>query len=109
MKKNYLRLQTIRLLPVSQKQLDDLEGEGTQLLQQVNLDIGEKIKESKKLDYKEYKGNVDDFRVLFEYQQVLMSILEEISKLTYLLGKGETSNEMSYSIFNAYLEQSINV
>lgn len=32
--------------------------------------------------------------------------MEEISKLIYFLGKGEVSTEMSYSIFNLYLEQS---
>ena len=85
--------------------LDDLEGEGTQLLQQVNLTIDEIIKKNQKPDFREYQEKVDDFRVLAEYQQMLMSILEEISKLTYLLGKGEISNEMSYSIFNAYLKQ----
>jgi len=89
--------------------LDDLEGEGTQLLQQVNLAIDEIIKKNQKSDYREYQEKVDDFRVLVEYQQILMSILEEISKLTYLLGKGGISKEMSYSIFNAYLEQSIQI
>lgn len=86
--------------------LDDLEREGTQLLQQINLAIDEIIKRNQKPDYREYQEKVDDFRLLLEYQQILMTVLEEISKLTYLLGKGENSNEMSYSIFNAYIEQS---
>lgn len=86
--------------------LDDLKREGAQLLQQVNLSIDEIIKKNQKLDYKEYQEKVDDFTLLLEYQQVLMTILEEISKLTYLLGKGENSNKMSYSVFNAYLKQS---
>jgi len=86
--------------------LDDLEGEGTQLLQQVNLEIDEMIKKNKKPDYREYREKVDDFRLLLEYQQILITALEEISKLTYLLGKGENSNEMSYSMFNKYLKQS---
>lgn len=86
--------------------LDDLEREGTQLLQQINLHIDEKIKKNQKPDYREYLEKIDDFRLLLEYQQILMTVLEELSKLTYLLGKGENSNEMSYSIFSAYLEQS---
>ena len=86
--------------------LDDLEGEGAQLLQQVNLAIDEIIKKNKKSDYRGYKEKVDDLRVLVEYQETLLSILEEVGKLTYLLGKGEISNEMSYSIFNTYLKQS---
>lgn len=86
--------------------LEDSKGEGTQLLQQVNLSIDEIIKENQKADYKVYQTKVNDFGVLLEHQQIIMSVLEEISKLTYLLGKGEISNEMSYSIFNMYLKQS---
>ncbi|SEW20519.1 topoisomerase IV [[Clostridium] fimetarium] len=86
--------------------IDDLEREGIQLLQQINLAFVEIIKKNQKTDYKEYQEKVDSFRLLLEYQQILMTVLEQISKLTYLLGKGENSNEMSYSIFNVYLEQS---
>lgn len=86
--------------------LDDLEREGTQLLQQVNLTIDEIIKENQIPDYREYQEKVEDFKILLEYQQILLTFLEEISKLTYLLGKGESSSEMCYSIFNIYLEQS---
>lgn len=86
--------------------LDDLKREGTQLLQQVNLAIDETIKKNQKPDYKEYQDKVNDFTLLLEYQQILMTIIEEICKLTYLLGKGESSNELSYSVFIAYLKQS---
>lgn len=86
--------------------LDDLEGEGTQLLQQVNLTISELINKNHKLDYKTYQVKVDEFSILAEYQRILINLLEEICKLTYLLGKGEISNEMSYSIYNTYLIQS---
>lgn len=86
--------------------LDDLEREGTQLLQQINLAIDEIIKKNQKPDYRDYQEKVDDLRLLLEYQHALMAVLGEISKLTYLLGKGENSIEMSYSLFNAYLEQS---
>lgn len=86
--------------------LDDFKKEGTQLLQQVNLSMDDIIKKNQKPDYREYQKKVDDFKILLEYQQILMTVLEEISKLTYLLGKGENSNEMSYSIFNTYLQQS---
>lgn len=86
--------------------LDDLKGEGTQLLQQVNLDISETINKNQKPDYKEYQESVDKFSILVEYQHILISLLDEISKLTYLFGRGDISNEMSYSIFNTYLKQS---
>ncbi len=86
--------------------LDDLEGEGTQLLQQVNLTISELINKNHELDYKTYQVKVDEFCILAEYQRILTNLLEEICKLTYSLGKGEISNEMSYSIYNTYLNQS---
>lgn len=86
--------------------LEDLEGEGTQLLQQVNLTISELINKNHKLDYKTYQVKVDELSILAEYQRILINLLEEICKLTYLLGKGEISNEMSYSIYNTYLNQS---
>lgn len=99
-------LESDNLRHVKLHTLEDLEREGAQLLQQVNLAIDEIIKKNKKLDYRGYKEKVDDLRVLVEYQEVLLSTLEEISKLTYLLWKGEISNEMSYSLFNTYLKQS---
>ena len=86
--------------------LDDLKGEGIQLLQQVNLDIDDTIKKNQKPDYKEYQGSVDSFCVLLEHQNILMSVLEEISKLIYLLEKGERTTEFCYAIFTTYLEQS---
>jgi hypothetical protein len=43
---------------------------------------------------------------LVEYQNVPVAVLGEISKLTYILVKGGTSSEMSYSLFNKFLEQS---
>lgn len=86
--------------------LDDLEGEGSQLLQQVNLAIDELFKKYQKLDYLKYLKKVDEFSIQIHYQKILLSILGEISKLIYLFGKGEVSCDLSYSIFNVYLDQS---
>ncbi len=86
--------------------LDNLEGEAIKLLQQVNLAIDELTKKNQTVDYKDYRKLVDEFSVQVHYQQALVSIMEEISKLIYFLGKGEISPEMSYSSFNLYLEQS---
>jgi len=86
--------------------LDDLQGEDIQLLQQVNLDISETIQKNQKPDYIEYHESVDSFTVLIEYQRILMSVLDEISKLNYLLEKGKRSSNMCYAMFNTYLEQS---
>ncbi len=86
--------------------LDDLKTEGTQLLQQVNLSVDEIIKKNQTHDYKDYQEKVNEFMLLLEYQQVLITVLEKISKLIYLLGKGENSREMSYYSFNTFLNQS---
>lgn len=86
--------------------LDDLKTEGAQLLQQVNLSVDEIIKKNQTHDYKDYQEKVNEFMLLLEYQQVLITVLEKISKLIYLLGKGENSREMSYYSFNTFLNQS---
>lgn len=85
--------------------LDNMQGEVTQLLQQVNMTIDE-ITQDKKINFAEYQVKVEEFDKLIRYQQILISVLEEISKLIYLLNKGAVSAEYSYSIFNIYLEQS---
>ncbi|WP_101908629.1 topoisomerase IV [Marasmitruncus massiliensis] len=86
--------------------LDDLKAEGAQLLQQVNLSVDEVIKKNQTPNYRDYQEKVDELMPLLEYQHILITVLEEISKLIYLLGKGENSREMSYYSFNTFLDQS---
>lgn len=86
--------------------LENLERDASQLLQQVNLSIEELIKRNQNLTYIEYQRIVDEFNVQVYYQQALISVMEEISKLVYFLGKREVSIDMSFSTFNLYLEQS---
>jgi len=87
--------------------LEDLKGIATELLGQVNITITHITQKNSNPKYDEYQKNVDDFALLIEYQTILLSALDEISKLTYLLGKGGISSDMSYSLFNKFLEQSI--
>jgi len=89
--------------------LEDLEGDVTELLGQVNLTITDTTQKSPNPTYKDYQAKVDDFNTLVEYQNILVAVLEEICKLTYLLGKGIISSEMCYSLYNKFLEQSIQV
>jgi len=44
---------------------------------------------------------------LVEHQNILIAVLEKISELTYLLSKGGRTSEMCYSLFNKFLEQSV--
>lgn len=87
--------------------LENLKATATELLGQVNITISDIAQKTPKPDYKEYQSKVDDFQKLVGYQNALVTVLEEISKLTYLLGKGSISTERSYSSFNKYLELSV--
>lgn len=87
--------------------LENLKGIAIELLGQVNLTITDISQKSPNPDYKEYLEKVDKFNILVEYQNVLITVLEEISKLTYLLGKGGISSDMCYSLFNKFFEQSV--
>lgn len=87
--------------------LENLKATATELLGQVNITISDITQKTPNPDYKEYQSTVDDFQKLVGYQNALLTVLEEISKLTYLLGKGSISTERSYSSFNKYLELSV--
>ena len=86
--------------------LEDLKRSATELLGQVNITIADIAKKTPHPDYDEYREAVDDFTTLIEYQNALTTVLEEISKLTYLLGKGATSNGQCYSMHRKFLTQS---
>lgn len=76
----------------------------TELLGQVNLTIDEITQKS--LNYKDYQQCVVDLKLLVQYQNTLVSVLAEISRLTDLLGKGSTSTEHSYASYKLYSKQS---
>jgi len=86
--------------------LDSLCKSATELLGQVNETILSIIKSGNKINDKVYQEKVEELAVLDEYQKVLITVLEEIGKLTYLFGKGDSSWEYSYSIYNNFLEKS---
>lgn len=86
--------------------LEITEGDATELLGQVNMEISDICQNNSTPTYEVYQKKTDDLNVLVEYQNVLVSILAEISKLLYLLGKGSTSSEMSFSVYQDYLGQS---
>lgn len=87
--------------------IENLKATATELLGQVNITISNITQKTQKPDFKEYQFKINDFQTLLGYQIALITTIEEISKLTYLLGKGSISTERSYSTFNKYLEQSV--
>lgn len=94
---------------IRKRTLDNLsrhEDEATELLQQVNLSIENLVSKNKSVDFEQYRDNIHEFDKLITYQQYLLSILEEIGRLVYLLNMGMTSSEYCYSSFNNYIKQS---
>ncbi|MCL2546172.1 MAG: topoisomerase IV [Oscillospiraceae bacterium] len=95
-------LRTIKLAA-----LENMKADGTELLGQVNETIIGITQGNPTPDYKAYQATVEDFYTLVEYQNILITILEEISKLSYLLGKGNSSKDMCYSLYSKYWELSV--
>jgi len=87
--------------------LESIDGDATELLGQVNIEITDICSKNPAPAYQEYQDKIDQLSILIEYQNMLTAMLAQISKLTYLLGKGTVSSEMSYSMYNDYLAQSI--
>lgn len=87
--------------------LEDLDGEGTQLLNQVNLTLDDIINKNNKIDFKDYQEKVKEINILLQYQNILISMMAELSRLKYILGKGDISSRMCYSMFEKYNSQSI--
>ncbi|MDL2293265.1 topoisomerase IV [Ruminococcaceae bacterium OttesenSCG-928-D13] len=93
----------IRILSI----LEGLEGDATELLGQVNIEVCDIVTKNPSPSYQEYQNKVDEFNILVEYQNTLITVLAEISKLIYLLGKGTVSRDMSLSVYNDYLTQTV--
>ena len=87
--------------------LDGYQVTATELLGQVNITISEITQNNPSADYKSYQGIVEDFSLLIEYQNLLVTVLSETSKLIYLLEKGAISAEYSVASCKTYLGQSL--
>ena len=84
--------------------LDNLKSRATELLGQVNITISETASNTPQPNYKEYQDTVTAIQLLIEYQTALILVLDEISNLTYLLGKGTISAEACHSTYEKYLK-----
>ncbi len=89
--------------------LEDLDGEGTQLLYQVNLTLDDIINKNSKIDFKYYKETVQEISKLVQYQNILIPLISELSRLKYILGKGDVSSQMCYSMFDKYHSKSLEI
>lgn len=91
------------------RSLDDLNryrDDAVELLQQVNLTIENIVSKGHNNKFDKYKESIEEVDKLISFQQYLLSILEEIGRLIYLLNKGMISSEHCYSLYNIYIEQS---
>lgn len=89
--------------------LDDLSryrDDAVELLQQVNLTIENIVSKGHNNEFDKYKESIEEVDKLISFQQYLLSILEEIGRLIYLLNKGTVSSDHCYSLYNIYIEQS---
>lgn len=91
------------------RSLDDLSryrDDAVELLQQVNLTIENIVSKGHNNEFDKYKESIEEVDKLISFQQYLLSILEEIGRLIYLLNKGTVSSDHCYSLYNIYIEQS---
>ncbi len=87
--------------------LEGIKANATELLGQVNITISDITNKNPNPDYAKYESVVEELKTLVGFQNVLVAILEEISKLTYILGKGAISTEQSYALYNRYKDFSV--
>ena len=91
---------------IKMQTLDALRIRATDLLGQVIISIDGITSANPSPDYKNYEDSISELAMLVGYQNALIAVLEEISELTYLLGRGSVSSERSHSLLKKYLEQS---
>lgn len=84
--------------------LKSLEQECAQLLGQANLTLKEYEKKSG-LDYTGYEKLVAEAQVWYQYQQILLDVMQEIGELSYALNLGAVSRENCSAMFLPYARQ----
>ncbi len=84
--------------------LKERENECVQLLGQANIML-EKIAAREGLDFEGYESSVTEANAWYQYQQVLLKVVAELSELTYTLNMGAISRENSYAMLTPYAQQ----
>lgn len=86
--------------------LREREQECARLLGLANEEI-RKIASRHKVDYATYERLVDESSSWYDYQQILLRVMDEIAELNYTLSLGARSRENSYALCEPYSKQSI--
>jgi hypothetical protein len=102
----YETMENDELRKIELSSLKSLEMECTQLLGQANLAI-QGATTNDEIDYAAYELLVDKTDSWFDYQQILLRVLDELAELTYALGIGSISRENSYALCDPYVKQSL--
>ena len=85
--------------------LRSLEHECVELLGQANLSLQE-ISSKHESDFKSYEGAISQAESWYDYQQILLKVIKEISDLTYVLNLGALSRENCNALSIPYTKQS---
>ncbi|HEL1786303.1 TPA: hypothetical protein TXU84_002102 [Streptococcus suis] len=81
----------------------NFRAEVTKLLEQVNLAIEDIIAQKNGLPFEKYEKLIDKLSTNLFYQQTLLKLLEELSKLDLVFSQGVTSEDSSYYVYEYYL------
>lgn len=85
--------------------LEELKYDVTQLLDQVNVTITDTVGQEE-AEFQSYVESIESETILIQHQDILTSLLEEISNLMFVLSKGNLSRELSFSAYNNYIAKS---
>ena len=88
--------------------LADHEHECIELIGQANISL-EKIVKNAAVDYERYIVILNDLDKWYQYQSTLMSVLADISKLSFALNQGRISDEHCYTLYHMYEKKSSDV
>ena len=81
----------------------NFRAEATKLLEQVNLAIEDIVTKGKGLSFEKYEKLIEKLSANLFYQQTLLKLLEELSKLDLVFSQGVTSENSSYYVYEYYL------
>lgn len=85
-------------------QLDDLEKECTQLLGQANITLA-KFTKNTDIKYSKYEEVINEVQQWYNYQSILLELLNKISELKYALHLGNVSREHCSANLLPYADQ----
>ena len=81
----------------------NFRAEITKLLEQVNLAIEDIIAQGKGMPFEKYEKLVNKLSLNLFYQEILLNLLEELSKLDMFFSQGVVTEDSCYYVYDHYL------